>query len=109
MTWLEGARVVERNDPLRGTYPTCFYSSPVSWALHYHCYDKPLEIPPSFHILAYHGQTGEGVAVVHKRKPWIGVLFHPEVSGSYGIDVLRNFLYLIYMGVFLKKNNRQLQ
>jgi len=92
MTWVEGAAVVKRPYPLRGSYPTVFTFCQTIKYLHYHCFDRPACIPPSFVVHGIHGCTKEGVMVCHKTKPWIGVLFHPEVSGSFGIKLLKDFI-----------------
>ena len=90
MTWVEGGLIVARECPLQGAYPTRFACDKIN--LYYHCYDRPLYIPPSFDVAAIHSITGEGVMVKHKSKPWIGVLFHPEVSGRFGIELLQRFI-----------------
>lgn len=42
-------------------------------------------------------QTGDVVEIMcHKSKPWIGVQFHPELSGFDGRRVLWNFLQLCW-------------
>jgi GMP synthase (glutamine-hydrolysing) len=41
-------------------------------------------------------QTCEAAAVMHKRKPFYGVQFHPEVTHTpHGQEVLRNFLFRV--------------
>ena len=41
-------------------------------------------------------QTCEAAAVMHKRKPFYGVQFHPEVTHTpHGQEILRNFLFRV--------------
>jgi len=92
MMWVNGAAVVRRPHPLLGPYPTLLSALPTPQNLYYHCYDRPACIPPAFVVLGLHGCTKEGVMVQHTTKPWTGVLFHPEVSGDFGVKLLQKFI-----------------
>lgn len=92
MSWVEGAPVLRRPCLSKGLFPTLIPHLGQTLLLRYHCRDKPSTIPPSFRLLGTRSDTQEGVFVQHKTKPWTGVLFHPEVSGSFGKALLKEWL-----------------
>jgi GMP synthase (glutamine-hydrolysing) len=54
-----------------------------------HC--EEITVPVDFKCIA-RSATGENEAMQHKVKPMFGVQFHPEVSGRWGKQLLKNFL-----------------
>ncbi len=54
-----------------------------------HC--EEIDVPHDFKRIA-RSETCENEAMQHKVKPMFGVQFHPEVSGRWGKQLLKNFL-----------------
>lgn len=91
MTWVEGAPIRRRCARRCGKFPTLL-SSGDAVPLHYHCCDQPVYIPKDFVIDGWDAVSGEAQIIRHQSKPWMGVQFHPEVSGPFGLNLLSLFI-----------------
>ncbi len=67
-----------------------------------HC--ESISIPKGFKLLAV-SDTCINEAMYHNSKPWMGVQFHPEVSGNLGSTVIENFVDICVKHASVKTNN----
>ena len=67
-----------------------------------HC--ESISIPRGFKLLAV-SDACINEAMYHAHKPWIGVQFHPEVSGNMGTTILENFVDICVKHAASKTNN----
>jgi GMP synthase (glutamine-hydrolysing) len=56
-----------------------------------HC--ESISLPKGFKLLAV-SDACVNEAMCHASKPWMGVQFHPEVSGNQGTLLIENFVNL---------------
>jgi len=79
--------VLEKNDPLFEGVPT----KSVVWESHN---DEVTVVPKDFTVLA-ESENCKTQAMRHKKKPFYGLQFHPEVEHTeYGEQIFKNFIAL---------------